>query len=134
MARSRLSTGILVVLGVSGLGACERVSEPVCTSEPTQCATILTEGVAMRGEGAFREAFIRLRNDCMKPVDLKVCFEDQRLTADCRETTGLEPLAVRTEAKSVRFFADGIKLFVRYSDTARQCRFPLSDRVTFSRS
>ena len=82
-------------------------------------------------QGLQEGYFFTVENSCKFPVDFKLCFEDTRGTADCRETSQMAPRSRKTEAKPDQFMGDGIKLYLRYSSDAKLCQFPLTRDVRF---
>ena len=111
--------------------ACSGEDESRCGGAAARCTPIVEQRPGRASDGEEGLYVVSLRNDCEEAVDVKVCFEDKRLTADCRETPDLAPGETLRLTKSEQFFGDQLKLFVRYSSNAVQCRFPTTDRVQF---
>ncbi len=124
---TRFARGLAAGLLITGCSAEE--AEVRCTDEPRTCMTLVgqTQGIT-DGEPRLVLSFL---NRCQFPVDIKICFEDERSGADCRERTAVEPLQRISEAKDEKFLGEGIRYFVRYSSEARACRFPETSRIVF---
>lgn len=124
----------LTALGIAALSAvlagCSGEPAPDCAAA-AQCVRIVEQrdGLAEDGEAEFY--VVRITNSCEAETDIKLCFEDNRLTADCRERTAVAPGATIRETKELRFFGDRLKLFSRHTDNAVSCRFPGTDTVRF---
>lgn len=123
-----LAASLTTALAVLALAACGAGDEAApCSGAARMCSTIITQGVEVEGETAR----FALRNDCDREIDVKICFEDARPDADCRERTAVGLDVTITERKDLQFFKDRVKVFARYSEDARRCLFPTTDRITF---
>lgn len=124
-----------MALAGAGLAACSEPESFECGRQVRQCAGIVEQreipARTENGEDIPASFALTLRNGCQTPVDIKICFEDTRGTTDCRAYSEVEPQTRFEETKSARFLGQGIKVFLRYSENALICRFPVSERVTF---
>ncbi len=120
----------LAAMGLGFLAACNGEPQAACSDEPQACVQIVSQEDRTNADGETVFS-VTVRNSCGREVDVMVCFEDNRLEADCRTTTALESAALIREDKALRFFGERVRVYRRYSDEVQTCRFPFSNRVTF---
>ncbi|MGF1453932.1 MAG: hypothetical protein ACFB6R_01000 [Alphaproteobacteria bacterium] len=114
---------LALAIGLAGCGPEGPSFE--CSPIPQRCLKLEEQTEA---EGQFSLAF---RNGCDRPVDLKVCFEDEASGADCRLRSALPPGERHRERRDLRLMGEGIQYFVRFADEARTCPFPENRRIQF---
>ncbi len=112
------------------LGGCPRDAPQIrCGPEASQCLKLVSRG-EVDGRDDRRYA-MRFESECAQPIDVKVCFEDERNGADCRVHTAVEPGGRFVESKSLKYLGLGLRYFARFTDNARTCPFPENRRVRF---
>ena len=118
----------LLLLGAvtPALAACTEPA-PLCQDKAKRCLNVKTRDV---GRGATERFEIQLTNTCHEELEYKVCFEVPGETADCRQGR-LEP--TQRAQKNIRLsrFGGRTRIFVRYWNEAKACRFPLTQDVQF---
>jgi len=128
MRPHRICAGLAVA--AFALAACSQ--EPATDRCPGEAPSCLIQEAGFETNAAGERVFIvRVANACLRSIDVKVCLQRTDAgEADCLERT-LDDSGRMSHAIPSELFSGNSQLYVRFTDDARICRFPLTKDVRF---